>query len=221
MPDTRPDVVDPRIGAYIAAHSTRPDDVQRQLMAVTEERTGGAAMMQIGGDQGTMFEMLTRSMRVRDAIEIGTFTGYSALSIARGLQDGGRLICCDVSEEWTAIAREHWAAAGVHDRIDLRIGPALETIAGLPDDVQFDLVFIDADKPNYVNYFEALLPRLRPTGMMLVDNTLWSGQVVDAATTDDVTRALQAFNDRVVADPRVRCVILPVGDGVTMIQHRG
>ncbi|MGD9997324.1 MAG: O-methyltransferase, partial [Ilumatobacteraceae bacterium] len=158
-------------------------------------------------------------MQVHDAIEIGTFTGYSALSIARGMQPGGRLICCDVSEEWTAIAREHWQLAGVADRIDLRIGPALQTIADLPDDLQFDLVFIDADKPNYANYFDALVPRLRPTGLMLDDNTLWSGQVVDDTANDELTVALRAFNDKVVADPRVRCVILPLGDGVTMIQR--
>jgi caffeoyl-CoA O-methyltransferase len=219
MPATRPDIVDRRISEYIAAHSSKPDDVQRRLMSATEARTGDAAMMQIGGDQGTMFEMLARSMQVRDAIEIGTFTGYSSLSIARGMRPDGRLICCDVSEEWTAIAREHWRAAGVEDRIDLRIGPALDTIAGLPAEVRFDLAFIDADKPNYIRYFEALLPRLRPTGLMLVDNTLWSGQVLDDATGDEFTRALQAFNDVVVADQRVKCVILPIGDGVTMIQH--
>jgi caffeoyl-CoA O-methyltransferase len=157
-------------------------------------------------------------MNVRNAIEIGTFTGYSSLSIARGMSPDGRLICCDVSEEWTDIAREHWRAAGVDDRIDLRIGPALQTIAALPDDLRFDLVFIDADKPNYGNYFEALVPRLQPTGLMLVDNTLWSGQVVDETSTDTNTVALRAFNDLVLADPRVSCVILPVGDGVTMIQ---
>ncbi|MBI5090271.1 MAG: class I SAM-dependent methyltransferase [Actinobacteria bacterium] len=218
MPATRPDVVDPELARYIAAHSSRPDAVQERLMTVTEQRTGGASTMQIGGDQGTMFEMLARSMQVHDAIEIGTFTGYSALSIARGMQPGGRLICCDVSEEWTAIAREHWQIAGVDDRIELRIGPALQTIAELPDEQLFDLVFIDADKPNYANYFEALVPRLRPTGLMLVDNTLWSGEVIDEHATDAITVALQAFNDQVVADPRVRCVILPVGDGVTMIQ---
>jgi caffeoyl-CoA O-methyltransferase len=140
------------------------------------------------------------------------------LSIARGLQPDGRLICCDVSEEWTAIAREHWREAGVDDRIDLRIGPALQTIAALPDDLRFDVVFIDADKPNYVNYFHALVPRLEPWGLMLVDNTLWSGRVLDDTATDDNSVALRAFNDVVVADPRVTCVVLPVGDGITMIQ---
>lgn len=176
--------------------------------------------MQIGGDQGTMFEMLVRATGVRSAIEIGTFTGYSALSIARGLPVDGRLICCDVSEEWTAIAREHWAMAGVSDRIDLLIGPALDTIAALPGDLRFDLAFIDADKANYANYFDALLPRITDTGLILVDNTLWSRQVLDPTATESDTLALRAFNDKVAADDRVSCVILPIGDGVTMLQRR-
>ncbi len=129
MPDSRADVVDQELADYISAHSTKPDDVQHRLMAATEERTGAAKRMQIGGDQGTFFEILASSMGARNAIEIGTFTGYSALSLARGIGPTGRLICCDVSEEWTAIAREHWKLAGVADRIDLRIAPALETIA--------------------------------------------------------------------------------------------
>jgi caffeoyl-CoA O-methyltransferase len=218
MPASRPDVVDPDIANYIASHSTPPDPVQQQLMSVTVERTGGASRMQIGGDQGTMFEMLARATGARTAIEIGTFTGYSSLALARGMGPEGRLICCDVSEEWTDIAREHWQLAGVADRIDLRIGPALDTIAALPDELRFDIVFIDADKPNYANYFQALVPRLQPTGLMLVDNTLWSGEVLDDSATDTNTVALRAFNDLVIADPRVHCVVLPIGDGVTMIQ---
>ena len=184
----------------------------------TEERTGSASRMQIGGDQGTFFEILTSSIGARNAIEIGTFTGYSALSIARGLGPTGRLICCDVSEEWTAIAREHWELAGIADRIDLRIAPALDTIAALPADTQFDLAFIDADKTNYANYFEALLPRMRAGGVILVDNTLWSRQVLDLRAKETDTVALQAFNKMVAADTRVRCVIIPMGDGVTLLQ---
>jgi len=137
-----------------------PRDNLGRLMTVTEERTGGFSRMQIGGDQGTLFEMFTRAIGARTAIEIGTFTGYSALSIARGLGPEGRLICCDVSEEWTAIAREHWELAGVADRIDLRIAPALDTLAALPDDLRFDLAFIDADKPSYGQYYEAILSRM-------------------------------------------------------------
>jgi caffeoyl-CoA O-methyltransferase len=224
MPTSRADVVDPELAAYLGAHSTPPDEVQLALMRATEERTGGAARMQIGGDQGVWFEIIARSIGARRAVEIGTFTGYSSISIARGLADGGRLLCCDVSEEWTTIAREHWRLAGVDDRIELRIAPALDTLAALDTDPVFgepiDLAFIDADKSNYLAYFEALLPRMSPTGVMLVDNTLWSRQVLDAAATDRDTVALRAFNDRVAADPRVRCVIVPIGDGVTVIQPR-
>jgi caffeoyl-CoA O-methyltransferase len=219
MPPSRTHVVDPDLASYIEAHSTQPDAVQRQLMQATEERTGGFSRMQIGGDQGTLFEMFTRAIGAHSAIEIGTFTGYSAMSIARGLGSEGRLICCDVSEEWTTIAREHWQLAGVADRIDLRIAPALETLAALPTDLEFDLAFIDADKPNYVHYYEALLPRMRRAGVILVDNTLWSRAVLDDEADDKDTVALQAFNRHVAADGRVRCVILPIGDGVTMIQR--
>jgi caffeoyl-CoA O-methyltransferase len=218
MPASRPEIIDPELANYISSHSTAPDRVQQQLMSVTVERTGGASRMQIGGDQGTMFEMLARATGARTAIEVGTFTGYSSLALARGMGPHGRLICCDVSEEWTAIAREHWQLAEVADRIELHIGPALDTMAALPDDLRFDIAFIDADKPNYANYFQALVPRMQPTGLMLVDNTLWSGRVVDDTATDENTVALRAFNDLVVADPRVHCVVLPVGDGVTMIQ---
>ncbi len=218
MPASRADVVDQELADYISAHSTKPDHVQRQLMTATEERTGGASRMQIGGDQGTFFEILASSIGARNAIEIGTFTGYSALSLARGLGPTGRLLCCDVSEEWTAIAREHWQLAGVADRIDLRIAPALETIATLPAGTQFDMAFIDADKTNYANYFEALLPLIRTGGVILVDNTLWSRRVLDPKEQDADTAALGAFNKRVAADDRVRCVIIPMGDGVTLLQ---
>lgn len=218
MPTSRADVVDQELADYISAHSAKPDDVQRRLMTTTEERTGDASRMQIGGDQGTFFEILASGMGARSAIEIGTFTGYSALSIARGIGPTGKLICCDVSEEWTAIAREHWRLAGVADRIDLRIAPALETIAALPADTKFDLAFIDADKVNYANYFEALLPLMRAGGVILVDNTLWSRRVLDPSANDDDTVALRAFNKMVAADARVRCVIIPMGDGVTLIQ---
>ena len=218
MPPSRSHVVDQELADYISAHSTKPDDVQRKLMSTTEERTGSASRMQIGGDQGTFFEIFASSIGARNAIEIGTFTGYSALSIARGLGPTGRLICCDVSEEWTAIAREHWKLAGVAERIDLRIAPALDTIAALPTDTQFDLAFIDADKGNYANYFEALLPRMRKGAVILVDNTLWSRQVLDPKAKESDTVALQAFNKMVADDARVRCVIVPMGDGVTLLQ---
>lgn len=222
MTVARAHIVDPAIAEYVAAHSTPPDEVQQRLTATTYERTGSAAGMQIGRDQGTFFEILVRAMTVTDAIEIGTFTGYSALAIARGLAPGGRLLCCDVSEEWTALAREAWAEAGVDDRIELRIAPALETLADLPDDAAFDLAFIDADKPAYPAYVEALLPRLRPHGVILVDNTLWSGRVLAAPADDDDanTVALRALNDALAARPDLLVALLSIGDGVTMIQRR-
>ena len=218
MADTRSHIIDPDVAAYVGAHSSPPDEVQRRLMEVTAERTGRAAGMQIGNDQGTFLEVLARASGARLAVEVGTFTGYSALSIARGIGPAGRLICCDVSEEWTAIGREHWEQAGVADRIDLRIGPAAETLAALPDDLTVDFAFIDADKGGYLAYYEALLPRMAPDGLMLVDNTLWSRRVLDPSVDDADTTALRAFNDAVAADARVRVVILPMGDGVTMIQ---
>jgi caffeoyl-CoA O-methyltransferase len=225
MARTRTRFVDVDIAEYALAHSTGPDDVQRALQAATAERTGSAAGMQIGDDQAVLMEMLARAMGARRAIEIGTFTGYSALALARGMGSDGRLICCDVSEEWTAIAREHWERAGVADRIDLRIGPGLDTLRALPAGEQFDLAFVDADKTGYLGYYEELLPRLRPGGLLLADNTLWGGRVLDPETGspeggDDDTRAIRAFNDRVASDPRVLVVLLPIGDGVTVIQRR-
>ena len=162
--------------------------------------------------------LLTRVVGARRAIEVGTFTGYSALAIARGLPDDGHLLCCDVSEEWTSIAGRHWDLAGIAGKIELRIGPALDTLRSLPRDESYDLAFIDADKPNYPNYFEELLPRLRRNGVILVDNTLWSGAVIDSSTTDDNTKAIQAFNDMVAADDRVDCVMLAISDGLTLLR---
>jgi len=218
MPDTPKSFsLSPEIHRYLVAHGTPPDAVQEALIARTEE-LGGIARMQIAPEQGAFMTILTRLLEVRNAVEIGTFTGYSALCIARGLTDGGRLLCCDVSEEWTAIAKEHWDLAGVSDRIDLRIAPALETLVTLPADASIDLAFIDADKENYANYYDALLPRLRPNGVMLVDNTLWGGSVIDDARDDASTVAIRAFNDMVAADNRVDTVQLPISDGLTLIR---
>ena len=219
MATVKPDVVDVAIATYAADHSTAPDDVQRALIAETEA-LGGVSRMQIGGDQGVLLEMLARATGARRAIEIGTFTGYSALSIARGLGPEGRLLCCDVSEVWTAIAQQAWEAAGVRDRIDLRIAPALDTLAALDADAVFDLAFVDADKSNYVHYYEAVLPRLRPGGLLLVDNTLWSGQVLDTSDTSADTVAIRAFNAHVAADERVRVVLLTISDGLSVIEKR-
>jgi caffeoyl-CoA O-methyltransferase len=216
----RSEYIDPEVARYALAHSSAPDAVQQSLQRVTREKAGPWAGMQIGQDQAVLMEMLTRAMGVRTAIEIGTFTGYSALAVARGLAAGGKLYCLDVSEEWTTVGREHWALAGVDGRIDLRLGPALETLATLNHDVVFDLAFIDADKPNYLNYFEALLPRMRVGGLLLFDNTLWSGRVVRPSEDDEDTVAFRTLNDALVADERVQVAQLTIGDGVTVVQKR-
>jgi len=210
--------LDERLNSYVRDHSSPPDDVQRQLIERTEA-LGDASRMQIAPEQGEFLSMLTGLIGVSFAVEVGTFTGYSGLSIARSLAPGGRLLCCDVSEKWTAIALEHWELAGVADRIDLRIGPGLETLQALPEDVSVDLAFIDADKGGYIGYYEELLARLAPNGVICVDNTLWSGAVADASADDDDTVALRAFNDHVAADARTRQVMVPIGDGLTMIRH--
>jgi caffeoyl-CoA O-methyltransferase len=215
---SRSKFIDPAIADYALDHSSGPDDVQLELQRVTAERTGQAAGMQIGDDQAVLLEILARATGARRAVEVGTFTGYSSLALARGMGPEGRLLCLDVSEEWTAIARAHWEKAGVADRIELRIGPALDTLRELPP-VLFDLAFVDADKTNYSAYYEELLPRIRPGGLLLVDNTLWGGAVLDDKDDSDDTAAIRALNDRIAADPRVRVVLLPIGDGLTVAQR--
>ena len=209
----------PEIHQYLVAHGTPPDAVQQALIERTSE-LGGISMMQIAPEQGAFMTILTRLLGVEHAVEVGTFTGYSSLCIARGLAEGGKLVCCDVSDEWTSIAREYWEQAGVADRIDLRIAPALETLASLPEEEHLDLVFIDADKENYANYYDALLPRLRVNGVILVDNTLWSGAVIDESRDDSSTVAIRAFNDMVAADDRVDSVQLAISDGLTLLRKR-
>jgi caffeoyl-CoA O-methyltransferase len=203
---------------YAAEHSAGPDELQRDLQQITAERTGPAAGMQIGDDQAALMEMLVRAMGARRAVEVGTFTGYSALAVARGMGPEGRLLCCDVSEEWTNIAREAWERAGVADRIELRIAPAIKTLRSLPQEERFDFAFIDADKPGYPDYYEEILSRLRPGGLMLIDNVLQNGRVIDAAQTDESVVVIRALNESIVADARVRVVLLPIGDGVSVVQ---
>jgi caffeoyl-CoA O-methyltransferase len=207
------------LASYLVGHGSPPDDVQRAL--ITETRAlGPVAGMQVAPEQGAFLTLLTRLIGARSAVEVGTFTGYSSLCIARGLPAGGRLLCCDVSEEWTAIARRAWDAAGVADRIELRIGPGAETLRSLPPEPTIDLAFIDADKPGYPVYYEELLNRLRPNGVLLVDNVLWDGRVIQADATDDNTVAIKAFNDLVAADDRVEAVMLPIADGLTLCRKK-
>lgn len=212
-------LLDDRLNDYIVGHTEPADPVMVRLT----ERTlalGDVAGMQVGPDQAAFLTMLTRFAGVRNAVEVGTFTGTSALCIARGLADGGHLLCCDVSEEWTAIARDAWADGGVDDRIELRIGPGVDTLAALPPDPVIDLAFIDADKPSYLRYYEELVPRLRPGGWIVADNTLWSGRIVDPDATDANTEALRAYNDRAASDDRVMTVVLALADGLTVSQKR-
>jgi caffeoyl-CoA O-methyltransferase len=205
---------------YLIAHSTPPDAVLRELAAETAREFPDAAGMQIGPEQGTFMTLLARLTGARTAIEVGTFTGYSSICLARGLAAEGRLICCDVSEKWTSVARRYWQRAGVADRIELRLGPGLETLRALPASPDFDLAFIDADKPGYVGYWEEIVPRIRAGGVILVDNTLYHGQVVDAADQHPNVEGIRAFNSRAVADERVELVLLPIGDGLTLARRR-
>jgi predicted O-methyltransferase YrrM len=176
--------------------------------------------MQIAPEQGAFLSILARLLRARFAVEVGTFTGYSSLCIARGLAEGGRLLCCDVSEKWTSVARRYWARAGVADRIELRLAPALETLRVLPQEPTVDLAFIDADKGGYIAYWEELIPRTRPGGVLLVDNVLWSGRVADPGDDDEDTRHIRTFNDHAAADGRVDLVMLPIADGLTLARKR-
>jgi caffeoyl-CoA O-methyltransferase len=204
---------------YLANHGHNSDPVLAELAKETET-LGPIAMMQIAPEQGTLMSILVRAIGARSAVEIGTFTGYSAICIARGLPADGRLLCCDISEEWPKIARKYWAKAGVADRIELKIGPATETLKALPANHQIDFAFIDADKVSYRDYYEAILPRLRPNGLIVFDNVLWMGQVLDKSSTSDDTRALQALNDFIAKDNRVQAVMISVSDGITIVRKR-
>ncbi len=211
--------LDARVHDYLVAHGTPPDALQQELIEETR-KLGGISLMQIAPEQGAFMTLLARAIGARRAVEVGTFTGYSAICLARGLPEDGRLLCCDVSEEWTAIARRYWEKAGVADRIELRIAPATETLAALPLDDPIDLAFIDADKTGYPSYYEALLERLRPGGLVLIDNVLWQGRVADPGVDDEQTQAIRSFNDKVAADDRVDRVMLAISDGLTLVRKR-
>ena len=219
MADHRSFFLEESLHDYVLDNTTAGDAVDASLSAATRE-LGGVARMQVARDQGAFLSMLVSAVRPRLAVEVGTFTGTSSLAIARALPDGGRLLCCDVSEEWTAIARRHWEAAGVSDRIDLVIAPAIQTLRALAVDTQVDFAFIDADKTGYLAYYEELVPRLSDHGLLVVDNVLWSGRVMDTSILDDDTVALREFNARVVADDRVEVVMLSIGDGVSVVRRR-
>ena len=211
------EIADPQVEQYAAEHTTPEPPWFATLAAETRSATRAPTMM-VGTLEGRLLTALVAMLRPRSVLEIGTFTGYSALSMAEALPADGRIVTCDISEEHLAIARRHIAASPYAGVIEVRSGPALETIATLPG--PFDLVFIDADKTSYSAYFEATLAKLAPDGVILVDNVLWSGRVLDPAIIDPDTAAIKAFNDQVLADDRVEVVMLTVRDGVSLIRHR-
>ena len=211
-------ILSPALEDYLLAHSAPTDPLLVELAAETRERFAGQAGMQISADEGALLTMLARLTGARSAVEVGTFTGFSAICIARGLAPGGRLLCCDVSETFTAVARDYWAKAGLEDRIELHLAPAIETLRALPADPVIDFAFIDADKGGYPDYYAELVPRLRPGGLLVIDNVLRGGEVVVPHPTSASTAVMQRFNDDVAADPRVTAVMLAVRDGVTLVQ---
>lgn len=205
--------------AYMAGHRSDRDALLAELAEETKN-LGPVSMMQVAPDQGALLTILTRLTGARNAIEIGTFTGYSGLCIARGLPEDGSLLCCDTSEEYTAVARKYFDKAGVGDCVEIKIAPALETLQALDSSEQFDLAFVDADKTNYGSYFDELLPRVRPNGLLLFDNVLWGGSVIDVTNVQDGTKAIRAVNDQIRDDPRVESVMIAVSDGLTVARKR-
>lgn len=211
----------PELDAYLLSVGCRDDDVARRLRAETDELPN--AGMRIDPLQASLLSVLIRATGARRVIEVGTFTGYSALSMARALPEDGRLVACDISEEYTSIARRYWAEAGVAHRIDLRLGPAVETLDALlaeGAEGSFDAAFIDADKENYEAYYERCLRMLRPGGLIMVDNVLWGGKVIDPTDDRSSTRAIRAFNEARSKDPRVDLVIVPIRDGLALLVKR-
>jgi predicted O-methyltransferase YrrM len=210
-----------RVHAYVVARSVRETAAQRALRAATSRIPG--AGMQISPEQGALMQVLARMLGAKRYIEIGTFTGYSALCVALAMPASGRLVCCDLSEEWTSIARKFWRRGGVASKIQLRLGAALATLDSLLREGnagRFDLAFIDADKRNYLKYFERCLRLVRRGGVIAIDNTLWSGRVVDPNRQDADTRAIRAFNRKLHRDRRIDVSLVPIGDGLTLAYKR-
>lgn len=204
---------------YLLNHGHNHDPLLADLAAETA-KLGRISGMQIAAEQGTLMAILARAIGARNAIEIGTFTGYSATCLARALPPDGHLLCCDVSGEWTTIARRYWERAGLTAKITLKLAPAVETLAALPSGATFDFGFIDADKVNYRHYYEEVLKRLRPNGLILIDNVLWGGSVIDDKNQTDDTKSIRALNDFIADDERVDAVMIPVSDGLTIVRKK-
>ncbi|HEY8068606.1 MAG TPA: class I SAM-dependent methyltransferase [Burkholderiales bacterium] len=205
-----------KLAAYVVSTGVRETAVQRRLRAVTRKIPFGT--MQIGPEQAALMQLLVRMIGARRCLEIGTFTGYSSLAVALALPPGGRVVCCDMSEEWTAVARKYWALAGVSGKIQLKLAPALETLKKLKG--PFDFVFIDADKSNYQNYYDRCLKLVRRGGLIAIDNTLWHGSVIDRNDRTADAKAIRAFNGKLRHDRRVEIALVPIGDGVTLALKR-
>ena len=204
---------------YVVTHTTPPDPLLSDLRAETARRFPDSLIMQIGPEQGTFMTLLSRVVAPRRAVEVGTFTGYSSICLARGLAPGGSLLCCDVNAQWTALAREYWERAGLAGQIELRLGPAAGTLAALPAGETFDLAFIDADKTGYLRYWEEIVPRTRSGGLILVDNTFLHGRIFDADPGPDA-RAIAEFNEHALADDRVELAMLSIGDGLAIARKK-
>lgn len=215
--------LDENLYHYVVAHGHNRDPLLHELAAETASKLGRISGMQIAPEQGTFMSLLARSIDARFAVEVGTFTGYSAICVARALPANGRLLCCDVSEEWTAIAQRYWEKAGVADKITLKIAPAIETLRALPafaSDHAIDFAFIDADKTNYRIYYEEVLKRMRVGGLILIDNVLWNGAVIDPKNQTEDTRAIRDLNDFLATDERIDMVMLPISDGLSICRKR-
>jgi caffeoyl-CoA O-methyltransferase len=223
MADGKFVALDQRLYDYVVTHGHNSDATLNELAAETARKLGRVSMMQIAPEQGTFMGILAQAIGARFAVEVGTFTGYSALCVARALPPDGRMLCCDVSEEWTAIGRRYWAKAGVADKITLKIAPAVETLRALPVDLTnhpIDFAFIDADKTNYRIYYEEVLKRMRAGGLILIDNVLWNGAVIDPEIQTEDTRAIRDLNDFLATDTRIDMVMLPISDGLTICRKR-
>ena len=214
------DITNPALDGYLRAHCTPPDDVLIDLAAETLAATAHDAGMQVSPDEGVLLGTLARLVGTRNAVEVGVFTGYSSICVARALLPGGRLLACDVSPEWTSMARRYWERAEVTDRIELRLAPAEQTLRALPTDPVIDFAFVDADKVGYPVYYEELVSRLRPGGLIVLDNVLRGGRVIDPAAQDEADLVIRRLNDTIAIDTRVESVMLPVRDGITLARRR-
>jgi caffeoyl-CoA O-methyltransferase len=205
---------------YIVRHRSGVADPLLDALRAETESLGDVARMLISPEQGDFLTLLTKLLEVRIAVEVGTFTGYSSICLARGLAEGGRLHCFDVNEEWTAIAQSYWKKEGVANRIELQLGDAQQVLQNWEPRWQLDLAFIDADKPGYDTYFEILLPKMRPNGLFIFDNMVWGGRVIEQPLTDPDGLAIDRLNRKLASDPRVESVLLPIADGLHLVRKR-